>query len=397
MRKKIFSLLVIILTIIIPITIAKASSKIVSNDIDISLKEYLGENYKERIRKNSTSAKNIEKIESMFSKEEVDFNVNKYPNYIGGLYIDDQDDNIVIQIVRKNIPSATKSMNEYNLYSDILSIDKNAKIKYVDYSYNEISEVIEFLADYYSNNYENGYIDGYYDDIMNNRVVVELKNYSEEVIDNFKKNVTDSPLIHFTSSRNITDYITTYSPGQGILPLGCSIGFRAKLGSAIGFVTAGHCVSEVNQTVPTFGVVKKRRLSGNIDASWIDLDPLYSIGTAIKYHPQDGLPWSLDNTPVKNFVVGQLYGKSGVSSQYTYGKITSLSASGANGITGLVDSTIYAKEGDSGGIVFKILGTGTDPLSYQTAGIVHGGPKGGGNMKFVRANDIVSIFSLTTY
>ena len=168
MRKKIFSLLVIILTIIIPITIAKASSKIVSNDIDISLKEYLGENYKERIRKNSTSAKNIEKIESMFSKEEVDFNVNKYPNYIGGLYIDDQDDNIVIQIVRKNIPSATKSMNEYNLYSDILSIDKNAKIKYVDYSYNEISEVIEFLADYYSNNYENGYIDGYYDDIMNN-------------------------------------------------------------------------------------------------------------------------------------------------------------------------------------------------------------------------------------
>ena len=83
--------------------------------------------------------------------------------------------------------------------------------------------------------------------------------------------------------------------------------------------------------------------------------------------------------------------------EYTYGKITSLSASGANGITGIIKSSIYAKGGDSGGIVFKITGTGSAPTSYQTAGIVHGGDVGGGNMRFIKASNVVSKFGLTTY
>lgn len=154
----------------------------------------------------------------------------------------------------------------------------------------------------------------------------------------------------------------------------------------------------VNQVVSTLGTVKKYRYSGNIDAAWIDLDPTFSIGTSLKYHPQSiGISWPLQNTPVTSYIVGQLYGKSGASSQYTYGTITSTNASGVNGLTGLVATNIYAKGGDSGGIVFKITGTGTNPTNYQTAGIVHGGPEGGGNLKFVKANSIVSSFGLTTY
>lgn len=397
MKKNILKLLALFLVFIMPVTFVNASSDENVNDIDPALKDYLGDNYEEKIKKNTESAQNIEKIQSMFNNTNARSMSNEYPDYIGGLYIDSQDDNMVIQIVKNNIPSSSENAGDYSLYNNILSIDEDAKIEYVDYSYNEINEVIDILADYYSKNYENGYIDGYYDDLINNRVVVELKNYSKESILDFKKYVLDSNLIYFTESRNVVDYATTLAPGQEVLTLGCSVGFRAKLGSAVGFVTAGHCVTGLNQSIYNYGVVKKYRYSGNIDAAWIDLESSYLVGTALKYHAQTGLSLPIQNTPVTSFSVGQLYGKSGVSSKYTYGKITSLSASGSGGITGLVGTSVYATNGDSGGIVFKITGTGTSPTNYQTAGIVHGGPSGGGNMLFVKANNIVSTFGLTTY
>lgn len=395
MKRKIFGLLVILFVTIIPVTLVNAISINNSEDVDSALKEYLGENYEEKIRKNTKSVQNIEKIDLMFKKQKTKSS-DVYPDYIGGFYIDKQDNNMVIQIVKENIPNILKSSEENNLYNEMLSIDEDAKIKYVNYSYNEINGVIKILEDYYSKNYENGYIDGYYDDVINNRVVVELKNYSEDEISNFKRDVLDSDLIYFTKSTNTIEY-ATYMPGEAILPLGCSVGFRARLNGVNGFVTAGHCTTGVNQVVGGFGVVKKRRYSGNVDASWIKLDASNSIGTGLKYHASNGVSLPLSNTPVTNFVVGQLYGKSGFASGYTYGNITSLSLSGANGITGLIGTGIYAKPGDSGGIVFKIGGTGTNPISYQTAGIVHGGPEGGGNLKFVKANSIISAFGLTVY
>ena len=257
--------------------------------------------------------------------------------------------------------------------------------------------MIDVLEEYYSENYENGYIDAYYDDIVNNRVVVELKDYSMESINSFKKNVIDSPIIHFSESRNIVDY-ASFKSGEGIPTLGCSIGFRAKLNSADGFVTAAHCVSGVNEVVPVFGTVKKYRRSGNVDAAWIDLNVGTTIINALYNNPV-GLVLSapLNNTPVTSFVVGQLYGKSGAYSYYTYGYIEGENASGSGGLTGLVKTSIYATHGDSGGIVVKITGTGNLPVKFQTAGIVQGGPAGGGDMNFTRASSIVSAFGVTTY
>lgn len=162
-----------------------------------------------------------------------------------------------------------------------------------------------------------------------NYLLNKAKTVNDDSINEFKRNVIDSDIIYFTSSSNTVEYsTTTYAPGQMILPLGCSIGFRAKLNSAIGFVTAGHCVSGVGQSVATFDTVKKYQYKNNIDASWIDLDAQYIMGKYLKYIPSIKYGLEINNTPVTNIVVGGLYGKSGASSEYTYGKITSLNASG---------------------------------------------------------------------
>lgn len=393
MKRKIFVLLAIFLVSIMQVTFVNASSK---EEIDPALKEYLGENYEEKIQKNTISAQNIEKIESMFKNKNTKTNNNEYPDYIGGLYIDTKDNNMVIQIVEENIPSAIKSREEYNLYDEVLSIDEDARVEYVSHSYNEIEEVIKILENYYSKNYEDGNINGYYDDIVNNRVVVEMKNCTESEISEFKKNVIDSDLIYFTESKGVSTY-SVYMPGSNILPLACSVGFRARLNGVNGFVTAGHCTKNVDQVVAGFGVVKKRRFSGNVDASWIRLDAGNSIGNGLAYHASSGFSLTLNNTPVKSFTVGQLVGKSGYASGYRYGYITSLNAAGAEGITNVIRTDVYGCGGDSGGIVFKIVGTGANPTSYQTAGIVHGGDTGGGNMVFVKATTIISAFGLTTY
>ena len=391
---KITMIVFLLCILLLPEFFVKAST------IEVGLKEFLGDNYKEKIQKNTASAQNIEKMQSIIRNNNLKTqkNITEYPDYIGGFYIDKNDNIVVIQVLKDAEPTKVKSQAaSYDLFQNILSVDKTARIEYVENSYNEINDVIDVLEEYYSENYENGYIDAYYDDIVNNRVVVELKDYSMESINSFKKNVIDSPIIHFSESRNIVDY-ASFKSGEGIPTLGCSIGFRAKLNSADGFVTAAHCVSGVNEVVPVFGTVKKYRRSGNVDAAWIDLNVGTTIINALYNNPV-GLVLSapLNNTPVTSFVVGQLYGKSGAYSYYTYGYIEGENASGSGGLTGLVKTSIYATHGDSGGIVVKITGTGNLPVKFQTAGIVQGGPAGGGDMNFTRASSIVSAFGVTTY
>lgn len=63
-------------------------------------KEKYGENYLEIFAKNNKSSQNAQKITSMFEKDSNGEPI--YPDYIGGLYID-ANDNLVIQVVEKNI------------------------------------------------------------------------------------------------------------------------------------------------------------------------------------------------------------------------------------------------------------------------------------------------------
>ena len=72
----------------------------------------------------------------------------------------------------------------------------------------------------------------------------------------------------------------------------CSVGFAAKSGTNTGFVTAGHCSKSTSDSVKfgstTVGTVKKRQLSGKVDASWVQL----SSGNTIAKKDFKGIPYT---------------------------------------------------------------------------------------------------------
>ena len=128
MKKKImmiFTTLFIIFSFIITPSAKSLNVNILSDDIlntkefekerEESLIEEYGENYRKILKDNYKSSKNAEKIKNMFAKtrtlgKSFDENIN-YPDYIGGLYINDNNE-LVIQIVKDNIPT-TQSKKQF--------------------------------------------------------------------------------------------------------------------------------------------------------------------------------------------------------------------------------------------------------------------------------------------
>jgi len=100
-----------------------------NNDIEVYLIKEYGENYNEIINKNIESVSKAKKIESSFEKN-IDGKV-EFPSYIGGLYID-KDDNLVVQLVEGKSTSLKSSV------IDSINYDESIKTEYVSYSYEEL-------------------------------------------------------------------------------------------------------------------------------------------------------------------------------------------------------------------------------------------------------------------
>ena len=115
------------------------------------IKEY-GENYKQIIRKNKESVEKARKIESTFSKK-VNGTV-EYPNYVGGLYINEED-NLVIQFVEKEVSNLKSD------YLNQLSVDDSINVTYVKYSYEDLKKVHDKILNYFIKENKEEYITGF--------------------------------------------------------------------------------------------------------------------------------------------------------------------------------------------------------------------------------------------
>ena len=162
------------------------------NSVQSDYKSFLGEDYEEKIRKNGIASDNADKVRKFFKEDEKGDTI--FPNYIGGLYIN-KDNNLVIQIVKDNIPNILSS--DYDIYNKIIKID--SIIEYVDYSNSELvdinNEIVNHMHDESLIN-EIG-ITKVYIDTINNRIVVNLIDDNEFYISLFKNNVYDSNIIVF--------------------------------------------------------------------------------------------------------------------------------------------------------------------------------------------------------
>lgn len=339
------------------------------------------------------------KIEDIIKKE-------GYPDYYGGMYISDDSEQLIIQIVRNNIPK--KTSNYYNNYEKILTMSDTIKIEYVNNSYADLNKINDAIIEKYiiqknqQSNWNANYID-----VINNTVVIETTNNVTNIKKTIKNDLLNSvDLDNFgivsivqTKGKNI-NYATTLKAGQGIStsPGPCSMGFRAKVNGKTGIITAGHCTNGLNQNINGLGIVKKYKESGNVDAAFIETITTLSPSNTLIY--SSGVTSKLNTvTSPPSLAVNTIIGKSGKSSKYTTGKITNLNYSGTfDGIafTGLISTTAGSAPGDSGAPVFIPVNV-SDGVTL--VGILKGGNSSNANasMIFVKESLIRSSFNYTRY
>ncbi|MDD4777835.1 MAG: hypothetical protein PHV53_06045 [Fermentimonas sp.] len=158
------------------------------------------EEYSEDI--NSASPQNINVIElhdklmSSFSEDwiERESDPELYPEYYGGSFVDNNGDFVI---------AVTGDVDKNREYlKDILETD-NFKMEIVRYSYRQMMRVMDDIDNFLvnSNIADNHPVlerfAGAYPDVMDNRVKVLLTEINDEVVNSFKKEITNSPLIVF--------------------------------------------------------------------------------------------------------------------------------------------------------------------------------------------------------
>lgn len=323
-----------------------------------------------------------------------------YPSYFGGIYISDDSKNVVVQIVKDNIPK--ENTEEYSKYEKMLNMDDSIKIEYVRNSYEELKKSYEKILGYFSpsntrsstivNNMSATYID-----TLNNVVVAEVKDNGSRMVKSFKDNVINSENIVFKKATvEASDYALLRS-GAGITSMGvennCSMGFKASLNGQIGYITAAHCVNNKNDYLPS-GTIKKYQYSGSIDAMFVATNSSYTPSNVLMYPSPDGTITQLNTVMASPYLgIGTVVAKSGAKTQYTSGKITytnySMVSSGVL-FSNLVATDAVADHGDSGAPVFipnNLQGGAT------VAGILKGGATGTDHsMIFVRGDKIFESF-----
>lgn len=362
------------------------------------LSDKYGENYLELFARNAQSSKNAQKIESLFPVDKDGDRI--YPNFVGGLYINDED-NLIVQIVKDAVPNVKTS--EYSLYNDVLSVDKEVTIEYVKYSYAELNAVNDAIVVPFLQNKVPSSVGAFYVDVINNRIVVELLNYTEEEIAKFKNTVIDSPFITFTKGVETISTLNAGAPNT----VGGSVGYRArKTSGGQGFVTHGHGLS-VNNIITGIGVVRNKNFGGNIDASWVDTNGYAATPTNNwQVYPPYITPTGSLSTVVKtSFVVGERVGRVAMASGHRTGKILNANWSGQVrecstcplvNFTRQVSTDVYQIPGDSGGIVYyTIPPLPPFPEGHLTAGI--GVFENANRMIFTRADLVNAAFGLSRY
>lgn len=351
--------------------------------------------------KNKYESQVSEKVENLFKNE-----LNgEYPSYYGGMYIDNESSNLIIQIVKRfvnedrTLKKTIKKEKEISVYESLSNIDKTIKFEYVDNSYEELNAINDKIINYFSNNnltYTN--LVGNYVDVYSNSVIVELKDNSELEQRKFKDVVVNSDLIQFIEKEENITTATTLKAGQGIpsdiTPNFCSVGYRVKVNGKEGYITAGHCVKGLNSIIYT-GKATKYQFSGKVDAAFIEVNSSYTVSNSLRYYLAPVFSISTSSSSPK-LTVGTKVAKSGVTTNYTYGKVVnnnySSNVEGAY-LTNMILTDVKADSGDSGGPVYIPGNNGGTVL-----GIVSGRNKSSVNsMFFTQESNIYASFKYTRW
>lgn len=314
-----------------------------------------------------------------------------YPDYYGGMYIDEFGD---LNVLVKDEVSSTRSV-----VTNIID-SENVVLHPCLYSYSELLYVLKCIDTYNLGNLDSEIYKNFkaakLDDV-NNRIIVELRDCSNDKILAFKSNVIDSPIIVFEQTANepIEHSLRSGSPvywdKNGVL-YQATMGYRAILNGVVGWVTAAHAFQQgkpvYNISFQQIGMCRKHVYQGSIDAAFCQ-------SLSGNYTPELGLIGGASlSSSTTSIVVGMSVNMYGSKTGATWGSITnsSMSFTAENGayLSDVAMASYYSEGGDSGApIVYNQNG-----INY-VVGIHHG--KYGGEPIVIKESNIRSQLGAVIY
>lgn len=163
-----------------------------NDDFTTSIREYLISQYGEAFVQNHSEAiRTHSEMMNNLPKSRTGEVIN--PDSFGGFYIDDNGNLVILTVASKD-----------DAYEDIFPDSRNVGSRTVQFSYNELNNIIDILAEMIEDDDERERIFSIADsialDIVGNRVEVRLIEYSQEQIELFRNTVFDSPALFFMQS-----------------------------------------------------------------------------------------------------------------------------------------------------------------------------------------------------
>ncbi|WP_255952730.1 S1 family peptidase [Streptomyces odontomachi] len=170
----------------------------------------------------------------------------------------------------------------------------------------------------------------------------------------------------------------------------CSLGFNVRSGSTYYFLTAGHCTAGAGTWYNSSGSV-----IGSTAGSTFPGSGDYGIVKYASGVTHDGTVGSQDITSAATPSVGTTVYRRGSTTGTHSGRVTGLNATvdyGSDGVvTGLIDTTVCAEPGDSGGPLYG----GTTAYGLTSGG--SGDCTSGGETFFQPVTEALSAYGVSVY
>lgn len=369
------------------------------NDTSITQNDAGNQSYFELSSKSNALGNEIES--SIVTKSRSGEDV--YPNYFGGLYIDNTGHLVVLA-----------KGNMTDVKSSVYSVTNSDIIKFIpcEYSYQELLDVISMLDNALSGpstTFTKNVV-GYALMTEENRVRIILMDNSPTAILEFKQNICDSPCLTFSKGEPLENH-SSLGPGSmsviksGSLFYSGSYSFRAKETTGNkrnGLVTSGHLASVgdlvysgLTQAVQIGSCVKSQE-SGAVDASFVTISSSdYTLSNVIGSTGKTLSSSTLDpkvGFPVKLCAKSCLSGSAGTIKSTT----ARYTSSSGTILTNLSMASYTTINGDSGGLVY-----GEDSNSCKAVGVNIGSGKleeGGITYGFYcKASQVLSSLGVVLY
>ena len=344
----------------------------------------------------------LEKIHAYFLNNTFSKNNSEidYPDYYGGAFINNEG-KLVVYI--------KGSINRYKKDIEDIIGSQNVIFNSCKNSYSDLNKTMKELNNYKFTNGQNSYSQNFnsYGIIdSENILIVNLNDFTDASMKQFKKNVNNSKVIEFRKGNGKPILqATDLNPGANIYAkVGTnnnngSIGFRAKNSAGEeGIVTSGHVISEgqglyYGTGTAAIGLCAVSKQSGSVDAAFIPIFESYNNIPTNTINGTTNTLSTLTSLPGSGTVVNKVGYKTGSTS----GKVISTNFAVDYGVYGTITNVTTvnynALRGDSGGIVYSYV---SSTNTRYTVGI-HGGQIDATTWYYIKAPNILSSLNLSRY